>query len=280
MTDLCIMVAPNGARRTKADHPALPISPADLADTARACHAAGAGAIHLHVRDNADKHSLDPDRYRAAIAAVEAAAPGMAVQTTTEAAGVFDLSEQIASVEALNPACVSFSIKEMMRDGRDVADRFLAGAAARGTAIQFILYDPDEIALFADLYRERALHLRDTPRVIVVAGRYAATQNSDLADYKALHAALKAEKLTDEAIWMTCAFGTGEMACLAQTIDHGGHVRVGFENAIVDASGKPARDNNQRVAMVAALARDRGRQLADGDGARAILGTNKVTALL
>lgn len=280
MTDLCIMVAPNGARRTRADHPAVPISPEDLAKTARACQDAGAGAIHLHVRDGAERHSLDADRYRAAIAAVTAAAPGLAVQTTTEAAGVFSLAQQVASVEALNPACVSFSIRELMREGHDAADRFLAGAAARGTAIQFILYDPQDIALFAALHRDDALHLRDTPRVIVVAGRYAVTQNSDIADYEALHAALRSERLTDEAIWMTCAFGTGEMACLARTIDDGGHVRVGFENAIVDATGTPARDNAERVAMVADLAQARGRRLTDGDGARAILGATTAAPLL
>ena len=280
MTDLCIMVAPNGARRTKADHPALPILPQELGTTARACQEAGAGAIHLHVRDRDDRHSLDPERYRAAIAAVEAAAPGMAVQVTTEAAGLFDLRAQIASVAALNPACVSMSVSEMLREGRDVADRFLTRAAERGTAIQFILYDPGDIRVFAGLWREGALHLRAAPRVIVVVGRYADRQTADLAQYEALHAALKAERLTDEAVWMTCAFGTGEMACLARTIDDGGHVRVGFENAIVDSEGRPARDNAERVALVAALARARGRRLADGASARALLGATTDRALI
>ena len=40
-----IMVAPNGARRTKADHPRLPISAEEIATTAAACFAAGAGGI-------------------------------------------------------------------------------------------------------------------------------------------------------------------------------------------------------------------------------------------
>jgi uncharacterized protein (DUF849 family) len=31
MTPLVVAVAPNGARRTKADHPDLPITPAELA---------------------------------------------------------------------------------------------------------------------------------------------------------------------------------------------------------------------------------------------------------
>lgn len=280
MRELCIMVAPNGARRTKADHPALPILPKELGATARACQDAGAGAIHLHVRDEDDRHSLDPERYRAAIAAVEAAAPGMAVQVTTEAAGRFELGVQMASVAALNPACLSMSLSELLREGRDVADRFLLRVADTGNAIQFILYDPHEIHLFAALWREGALHLRAAPRIIVAVGRYVAHQNADLSQYEALHGALKAERLTDEAVWMSCAFGTGEMACLARTIDDGGHVRVGFENAIVDSTGRPVQDNAERVMQVAELARARGCRPADGASARALLGCRTDRALI
>ena len=274
------MVAPNGARRTRADHPALPILPKELAATARACHDEGAGAIHLHVRDKDERHSLDPDRYRAAIAAIERAAPGMAVQITTEAAGIFALDAQLACVEGLNPACLSLSLTELLREGRARADRFLARAAERGNAIQFILYTPDEIRLFAALWREGALHLRAAPRLIIVVGRYADSQNADLSQYDALHHALTSEGLSDAAIWMTCAFGTGEMACLERTIAHGGHVRVGFENAIADATGRLARDNGERVRLVAGMARAQGRKLALGEAARALLGTASGRALL
>ena len=51
--DYSLMIAPNGARRTTADHPALPVTAAGLAGTARACQREGATAIHLHVRDDA-----------------------------------------------------------------------------------------------------------------------------------------------------------------------------------------------------------------------------------
>jgi len=50
---------------------------------------------------------------------------------------------------------------------------------------------------------------------------------------------------------MVCAFGRGELACLEAAIRLGGHVRVGFENAIVDAEGNLATDNAERVALVA-----------------------------
>ena len=39
---LLLAVAPNGARKTKADHPALPITPDEIGRTAAACAEAGA----------------------------------------------------------------------------------------------------------------------------------------------------------------------------------------------------------------------------------------------
>ena len=46
-----ITVAPTGAESAKADVPALPTTLEELVETARACEAAGAAMIHLHIRD-------------------------------------------------------------------------------------------------------------------------------------------------------------------------------------------------------------------------------------
>ena len=46
-----IMLAPNGARRSKHDHPRLPITVEETVAAARDAFAAGAGALHAHVRD-------------------------------------------------------------------------------------------------------------------------------------------------------------------------------------------------------------------------------------
>jgi uncharacterized protein (DUF849 family) len=70
---LIITIAPNGARKTKVDHPALPMTPSEIADAAATCRDAGASMIHLHVRDRQGRHTLDPDAYRAAIWAIKEA---------------------------------------------------------------------------------------------------------------------------------------------------------------------------------------------------------------
>ena len=81
---LVVAVAPNGARKSQQDHPALPITPEEIAREAAACAEAGAAMLHLHVRDAQGRHSLDVEAYRTAIAAVRrAVGQRMILQVTT-----------------------------------------------------------------------------------------------------------------------------------------------------------------------------------------------------
>src|SRR5205807_1644252 len=45
-----LTVAPTGAETAKSDAPALPVTVDELVSTAKACQAAGAAVIHVHVR--------------------------------------------------------------------------------------------------------------------------------------------------------------------------------------------------------------------------------------
>ena len=99
---LIITVAPNGAYKQPSDHPALPITPAALADTAKACLDAGAAMLHMHIRDADGRHSLDVEGYREAQRVVrQAVGDAMVIQITSESAGVYRAPEQIAMVESV-----------------------------------------------------------------------------------------------------------------------------------------------------------------------------------
>ena len=135
MDPLIITVAPNGARRGKADHPAIPLTPAEIGIEAARCQEAGAAMIHLHVRDAEGRHSLDPDLYRAAIAAVrKEAGSDLIVQVTTEAVGIFTPDQQIAAMQALQPEAFSVAVRELIPDAASetAAARFLKQQAERG----------------------------------------------------------------------------------------------------------------------------------------------------
>src|SRR3954470_8079398 len=65
-----ITVAPTGAESAKADVPALPVTLDELVATAKECEAAGASVIHVHIRDDEARPTLDPGRLRATVEAL------------------------------------------------------------------------------------------------------------------------------------------------------------------------------------------------------------------
>jgi 3-keto-5-aminohexanoate cleavage enzyme len=268
MTPLVVMVAPNGARRTKADHPNLPITPAEIAREAELCCAAGASVLHVHVRDHDGRHSLDPELYRAVIDAVrQRLGERMVVQVTTEAVGRYGPAEQIAAVRAVRPEAVSIALAELIPDDSaiDQAAAFLDWLKYERIAPQYILYAPEEVARFHDLRRRGVIPQR-RPFALFVLGRYVEpieAQPPDLLPFLAVH--------DIECPWAACAFGPCEAACVLTAAGLGGHARVGFENNLWLADGGLAASNAQLVEQVAAGARLLGREVADIRATRAFL---------
>ncbi|GIH98000.1 3-keto-5-aminohexanoate cleavage protein [Planobispora takensis] len=72
----------NGSR-SPGEHPALPLTPLQLAEAAREAHGAGAAAVHIHPRDEAGRESLSAVHIGAAVGAVRRAVPGLPVGVST-----------------------------------------------------------------------------------------------------------------------------------------------------------------------------------------------------
>ena len=264
-----IMVAPNGARRTKADHPALPMDEAELAATAARCMEAGASAIHLHVRDDDGAHVLDAERYLAATDAVREATGGaMAIQITTEAVGRYTPDEQMAVVRAVRPEAVSLATRELVADkaAEARAREFFAWMKEARVSPQFILYDDADVTRVLDLMQRGVVPFAD-PFLIFVLGRYTADQQSVPEDLEPFKQALGER----DALWAMCAFGRRECDCAEAAMAAGGHVRVGFENNLHRPDGTVAADNAELVAAVAERAHALGRCVMSGEEAMALL---------
>ena len=246
-----VMVAPNGARKIKADHPAIPMTIAETVETARLCHAAGAGGIHAHVRDAAGEHVLDAGLYRELLEEMAVAVPQMAVQITTEAIGKYSPDAQRALVRDVNPAMVSIALREMLPEGVSAeATDFYHWANEADIAVQHIIYDRSDINMLDQLLRDKCVP-EEGLQALLVLGRYTTNQVSDPDDLPPLITALTAA--APDVDWAVCAFGQGETACLKGAIEAGGKARVGFENSLVHSDGSIAKDNAERVLEISKL---------------------------
>lgn len=270
-TPLILMVAPNGARRTPADHPALPMTAETLAATAQACAAAGATAIHFHVRDPRDgRHVLDAELNRQVLAAIDAAVgQDLLVQMTTEAVGRFTPAEQMGLVRAVRPEAVSIALSELIPDDTaasiDPAATFLQWMKAEGILPQVILYSVADVDRFIRLRNDGVIPHRPAWLQLVL-GKYTQGQVSDPADLLPLVAALEPGD-----VWALCAFGRHEAACALTAGALGGHARIGFENNLHLADGSVARDNAALIAQAVQGAALLGRPVASAARARAML---------
>lgn len=240
-----IMVAPTGARRGPADHPALPITIPQIVAEAQACFAAGAGAIHAHVRDEDGLHTLDAGLYRELLAELENAVPEMVVQITTEAVGQYTPADQRALVRDLRPAHVSIAMREVTAGEDEAVSRaFYHWAHDAGINVQHILYTPEEVQRMRDLVARGVVPVEDL-EVIFVLGKYSGARDSEPEDL----AAYLAERTgaLERAGFGVCAFGRRETACLVEAICAGGNARIGFENNLWNEDGKLAASNAARV---------------------------------
>jgi len=179
---LVIAVAPNGAVRTKSDHPGLPTTSSELADTAARCLDEGAAMIHLHVRKPDGSHTLSSSAYREAMEAIHrAVGDKLVIQVTSEAAGIYDPDQQIQAVRELRPEAVSLALRELIRNeaGERAAAEFFQWLPRHGCIPQYILYSEEEVDWYRRLL-ERGV-IPDSPHwVLFVLGRYTSNQQLTL----------------------------------------------------------------------------------------------------
>lgn len=246
-----LAAAMNGAYRSRADHPALPVTVPQVVEAAVACRAAGAGLLHLHVRDERGRHSLDAATYRAAILGIRAeVGDDLVIQVTTEAAGRFGPAEQMAVVRQVRPECASLAVRELVREPADEAPflAFLGELAEQGSTPQFITYGVEDLRVL--------LRLVERPWVLLVLG----TRDAPTEGAQALLPRLAL--LPEGVMWMVCAFGRAETGVAAAAAALGGDVRIGFENNLQRPDGSVATDNAERVRAVRALIEASGGRVA------------------
>ena len=227
-----IMAAPNGARKTVQDHPAIPVTDAELIETAVACFDAGASALHAHIRTIDQTHLLDE------------------VQVTSEAAGVYESDAQIDLLSRLKAPWVSVAIREILRSQEPQMLQPFFKQLLDKSRVQFILYDADDFQTLSSLMEQEIIQT-ESLEVLYVLGRYSANQEStpDQLDLF-LTCRDRAPTHVKPVREMICAFGRGQIPCLLRAASEGMDLRIGFENGVWLPDGEIAENN---AALVGAL---------------------------
>lgn len=242
---IVVMSAPNGARRTVSDHPAIPLTPDQLAGEAKSLLDASVSVLHLHVRDGQGGHTLSVDAYRAAIDAIRTRVrTQLIIQVTTESVGIYQHAQQIAVIRELRPEAVSLALRELCpaEEPDSSTVKFFRWLVSERIWPQYIVYSADELRRF-DSLRKRGVFALHRPFCLLVLGRYAAQRTGDVAELQTMLTAVDCSEFP----WAVCCFGRQEYAAALAAADAGGHARIGFENNLCLADGRIAADNVELI---------------------------------
>jgi 3-keto-5-aminohexanoate cleavage enzyme len=270
-TPAIITVAITGSVPRKTDTPAIPVEPAEQVESAHEAFEAGAALVHIHVRDEQENPSSDPERFALVIEGVRRHCPGMIVQTSTGGRG--RSHEQRGSPIPLRPDMASLTtgsvnFATMIYENPPQLIEALARAM-----LEHEVKPEMEIFDLAMLYNTRTLIERGLalppPHVQFVLG----IPNALPAEEAVLDLLLgeKARVLPD-ATWSCAGIGRHQLPANRWTLARGGHPRTGLEDNIYKAKGVLAKSNAELVAMTAALCAEHGRHPASPTEARIILG--------
>jgi uncharacterized protein (DUF849 family) len=224
----------NGARRGD-EHPAVPLTPSQLAADAVAVRNAGAFAVHVHPRDAAGLQTMAPDACDAAVAAIRAAAPGLPIGLSTSAGINPDPFARAAAVIAWRerPDFVSVNLSEVGWAG------IVRSALRVGIAVEAGLATPAD-----------AEQLVDSPFTHQVLRALVEVDGS--ADDARTVAALIPNEIPQ--IWHGSEHRTWEV--LRAAVTAGVDVRVGLEDVLVLPDGRVAAGNAELVEAALSLRDD------------------------
>ena len=223
--------------RPREDHPAVPLTPEELAADARRAVAAGAAELHVHPRAPGGRDTVEPSVAAATVRAIRAACPGVPLGLTT---GLWttdgDAERRHACVEAWEelPDYASVNLAE------PGSAELCALLARHGVGVEAGVWNIAD----ARLLLERGL----APLRVLV-------ETSDGGADDPVAAAAEIDELLVRggvtAPQLQHGAGADAWEVLDAAIARGRDVRIGLEDTTLMPDGRAARDNAELVAEAA-----------------------------
>lgn len=283
MTKAVLTCALNGVLTNPKTHP-VPVTPEEMAASAREAFDAGASVMHVHYRMQEPDHggwpSWDPDVAGAIIDAIRDACPGVIINSTTGVVGP-DVSGPVACVKRVKPeiaACNAGSLNylKLKRDGSwawppmmfdnpvEKIQTMIDAMNEVGAHPEFECFDFG-IVRCVNMYIENGM-ARAAHYNFVMGVASGMPVDADL-----LQLLLRYKREGDP--WQTTLIGRQEIWPVHQrTAELGGMLRTGLEDTFYLPDGERASGNGALIEALAQCARNAGREIASPPEARELMG--------
>ncbi|MAS53177.1 MAG: 3-keto-5-aminohexanoate cleavage protein [Pimelobacter sp.] len=249
---LLITVAPTGAETTKADCPQLPTTLPELVRAAQESEEAGAAMVHVHIRDDDHRPSLDPERLKDTVAALREGT-GLVVQLSTGGSVHDPLDARLKVLDAAPDSCsltmgtTNFGDDVFSNPWPFICDLYQL-SQEREVVPEFELFDLGHVAALARLIARYGLPYGGKVHVdfvMGVPGGMPGTTDALVAGVAALP--------PEVTSWSATGIGRTTLAVGLAALSKGGHLRVGMEDVLTLSRGKPVESNAQLVERAVAM---------------------------
>jgi uncharacterized protein (DUF849 family) len=272
-TGTLITVAPTGAESSKVDVPALPVTLDELASTAKECEALGAAIVHVHIRDEQAQPTLDPARLRDTVATLRASTD-LIVQLSSGGAVTDPEADRLAVLDA-GPEMASCTMGTVNFGDGVFLNRweFIVELHTRmqdrGIVPEYEIFDLGQLTTLQRLLGKHGLPFGGHVHVDLVMG----VPGGMPGTAEALVACRQAIRdLPEGSTFSATGIGRSTIPVMLASLATGGHLRVGMEDTVTYAKGRPVDSNMQLVARAAGFAQLAQRPPLTPVEARSLLG--------
>jgi uncharacterized protein (DUF849 family) len=264
-----VTAALTGALTRRQHCPAIPYTPAEIAEEARRAAEAGAAIVHVHARDPDGAPTWSRDTF-AEIQAEVRARTDVIVNFSTGAVGI-PAEERIAHIRELRPEMAALNMGSMnyaIYSERRKTFHHDHVFANPFSDIRFFLETMSESGVRPEMECFDTGHIGNTAPLIdmgvlrppyqfslimgVLGGIPGTTRNL-------VH---QVGSLPSRSHWQVIGIGLDQWPLLAAAVGLGGNVRVGLEDNFYLEAGRMAASNGELVEKAVAMCREQGREVA------------------
>ncbi|MGU3545614.1 3-keto-5-aminohexanoate cleavage protein [Methylobacterium sp. A52T] len=267
-----IAVAITGSVPRKTDNPAVPVTVPEQIESTQQAFEAGATLCHIHVRNDDESPSSDPDRFAAVQEGLRRHCPGMIVQFSTGGRGRDPAARGLSlkhrpDMASLSTGSVNFPTIVYENSASLVTD--LAGQMKQyGVRPEIEIFDLSHLHGAKRLVEAGLIDAR--PHVQFVMG----VQNAMPAEEHLLDILLaETRRILPEATWTAAGIGRNQAIVMDWALARGADaVRTGLEDNIRVTKDRLAASNAELVGLAAEAVARHGRRVSTPAEARAALG--------
>ncbi len=227
---------------SRADHPALPVTPEELAREAAAAVDAGAAAVHVHPRGMNGRESLDAEAIGAAVAAIRDAAPDIPVGVSTGEWIEPNLEARLAAIESWRNPLPDFASVNLSEEG---AAAVIEALRRRGIGWEAGVWLDTDVEKLVEMGSEGCVR-------VLVEIDLQPDAGSAVRDAERLDAALDEAGIALPRLHH--GLGPATWSVIERALELGRDIRVGLEDTFLLPDGTSARDNADLVAAAASMA--------------------------